>query len=83
MTNETLLIQLSRQDLQSLISESMQLLKEDRWLTHEEAAEYLRMSKGQLHELKREGKVTFYKNESSLLYKKSDLDLLPKKHTRS
>lgn len=83
MSTETLLIQMSRQELQSLISESMQVLKEDRWLTHKEAAAYLRITPTQLHNLKREGLITFHNVKSSLLYKKSDLDALPKKHARS
>lgn len=47
--------------------------KEQEWLNSEEAAEYLRISVGQLRNMTSNGKIPFYKLGKSNRYLKSEL----------
>jgi excisionase family DNA binding protein len=49
-------------------------VKNDRFLSAKEAAEYLAISRNMLWKLRRDSGLTFYKFEKKIVFKKSDLD---------
>lgn len=70
-------IQLTTTELKELITSSIStalITKNEHWLTHEQAAEYLQIDISTLHRMKRAGKVKFSMLDSSPRYKKEDLD---------
>ena len=51
-----------------------------KWLTLNEAAEYLRISRKQIYNLKASNKIPFYKLEGKILFKTSELDRIIEKN---
>lgn len=80
---ETILISLTRQDLQTLITESIGTAidrklsapqEPDRYMTTDQAAEYLHCSKVYLWKLRSAGKLEPKRLGKKILYQKSQLD---------